>query len=84
MRRRKIRKFADNQTDKQSDKEHFKHWGHSNPLWILGGAGQYKSILTKSPRKTIVTRPTKKPNTHYKLRNYITEQQTEKLTDKHT
>jgi len=22
-------------------KEQFKHWGHSNPLWIVGRAGQY-------------------------------------------
>ena len=31
------------QTDKQTkNKEHFKHWGHSNPLWILGRAGQFE------------------------------------------
>ena len=43
MRRRKIRKFADRQANKQR-KEQFKNWGHSNPLWIVGGAGQYSSI----------------------------------------
>ena len=37
-------KLENLQTDKQAknnqtDKE-FKHWGHSNPLWILGVAGQ--------------------------------------------
>ena len=36
MRRRKIRKFAYRQTDR----EQFKNLGHSNPLWIVGGAGQ--------------------------------------------
>ena len=43
--RRRIRKFADRQTikqtkNRQTDKQ-FKHLGHSNPLWIVGGAGQY-------------------------------------------
>ena len=28
-------------TDRQADREQFKNWGHSNPLWIVGGAGQY-------------------------------------------
>ena len=43
MRRRKIRKFADREQSsrEQTDREHFKNWGHSNPLWIVGGAGQY-------------------------------------------
>ena len=37
----KIRKFAyREQTIKQRTKSEFKHWGHSNPLWIVGGAGQ--------------------------------------------
>ena len=40
MRRRKIRKFADNQSSNQTNTEQFKHWGYSNPLWIVGGAGQ--------------------------------------------
>ena len=34
-----MRKFA----DKEQTHKRFKHWGHSNPLWILGGAGQYKT-----------------------------------------
>ena len=29
-----------NQTNRQ-----FKNWGHSNPLWIVGGAGQYPPHL---------------------------------------
>ena len=27
----------------QASREQFKNWGHSNPLWIVGGAGQYKN-----------------------------------------
>ena len=46
--RRRIRKFADRQrTDNQANKEQFKNWGHSNPLWIVGGAGQYQYLGTQ-------------------------------------
>ena len=47
MRIRKIRKFLENnqRTDRQTDREQFKNLGHSNPLWIVGGAGQYCVIL---------------------------------------
>ena len=43
----KIRKFAykhseNKHSDNQAENREFKHWGHSNPLWIVGGAGQYK------------------------------------------
>ena len=45
--RRWIRKFAHNQANKQrTDREQFKNWGHSNPLWIVGGAGQLHIIGT--------------------------------------
>ena len=37
---RAIRKFADKQSSRQRTIKEFKHWGHSNPLWILGVAGQ--------------------------------------------
>ena len=29
------------QSNKHSENTEFKNWGHSNPLWIVGGAGQY-------------------------------------------
>ena len=36
-----IRKFADTQRTKNNQtNKRFKHWDHSNPLWILEGAGQ--------------------------------------------
>ena len=36
-----IRKFAHReQADNQRTIREFKNWGHSNPLWIVGGAGQ--------------------------------------------
>ena len=39
--RRRIRKFAHKQTDKeQTNNRQFKYWDHSNPLWIVGRAGQ--------------------------------------------
>ena len=43
MRIRKIRKFLENnqRTDRQTDREQFKNLDHSNPLWIVGGAGQF-------------------------------------------
>ena len=34
------------QTDNQVKSE-LKHWGHSNPLWIVGGAGQYRVLVWK-------------------------------------
>ena len=45
--RRRIRKFADRQADReQTNREQFKNWGHSNPLWIVGRAGQlYWNLL---------------------------------------
>ena len=47
-RNKKIRKFDDReQTDReQSENGEFKNWGHSNPLWIVGGAGQLDNIDT--------------------------------------
>ena len=40
---RKIRKFLENNqiTDRQTDREQFNNLGHSNPLWIVGGAAQF-------------------------------------------
>ena len=40
---RKFRKFLENNqiTDRQTDREQFNNLGHSNPLWIVGGAGQF-------------------------------------------
>ena len=28
------------QADREQTDRDFKNWGHSNPLWIVGGAGQ--------------------------------------------
>ena len=39
-----MRKFADN----QESSRRFKHWGHSNPLWILEGVGQYVNKQTNN------------------------------------
>ena len=53
MKEKKIRKFAYTQTkNNQTDKE-FKHGDHSNPLWILEGAGQlyYNVEKTELRRK---------------------------------
>ena len=40
---RKIRKFLENNqiTYRQTDRKQFKNLGHSNPLWIVGGAAQF-------------------------------------------
>ena len=40
MKEGKMRKFADTQTKNNQADKRFKHWDHSNPLWILEGAGQ--------------------------------------------
>ena len=41
MKEGKMRKFADKQTIRQRTKNKgFNNWVHSNPLWILEGAGQ--------------------------------------------
>ena len=38
--------FADReQTIKQTDKQTVQTLSHSNPLWIVGGAGQYKVLF---------------------------------------
>ena len=40
---RKITNFLENNqiTDRQTDREQFNNLGHSNPLWIVVGAGQF-------------------------------------------
>ena len=38
-------------TDNQAENREFKHWGHSNPLWIVGGAGQLLYGLNDASRK---------------------------------
>ena len=48
MRRRKMRKFASKQTKNNQASKRFKHWDHSNPLWILEGAGQLENLLPKN------------------------------------
>ena len=51
---RKIRKFLDNNqiTDRQTDREQFNNLGHSNPLWIVGGAGQFADKQTENKEQT--------------------------------
>ena len=59
---RKIRKFLENNqiTDRQTDREQFNNLGHSNPLWIVGRAGQFadtqsnKQILIQRLRHTLI------------------------------
>ena len=43
MRRIKLENLPteNKQTIKQRTDTEFKNWGHSNPLWIVGGAGQF-------------------------------------------
>ena len=40
MKEEKIRKFAYRQSKNNQTDRRFKHCDHSNPLWILEGAGQ--------------------------------------------
>ena len=40
MKEEKIRKFADKQANKEQTIRRFNNWVHSNPLWLLEGAGQ--------------------------------------------
>jgi len=57
----KIRKFAyREQTHNQTNRE-FKHWGHSNPLWIVGGAGQLVYVSKNQPPLTHVVYSVIKP-----------------------
>ena len=52
-----MRKFAYNQASRQRTKNRrFNNWVHSNPLWILEGAGQLENLLTTWNRQRTIRR----------------------------
>ena len=66
-----MRKFADKQTIREQTLRELKNWGHSNPLWIVGGAGQLETLLCTTISMTCYLPCTILPLVRYQVSSKI-------------